>query len=209
MSAPPPESARPRRRGLLSRFARSRKGVAAVEFGMVAIPLLGLICAIFETAFVFFTQEAFSNAVNNAARQVLVNSYASNSTPTAASFLSSSFCPQLPSFIACSKVALNVQAYPSTTNFSTITVNNSWYTSYNSSNNLNLGQHGNIVVFQAYYAMPVYLSVLVATGAHGNSASNLYANLAAGGSSTVKANSSGTGFVHAIFSTVVFRNEPT
>jgi Flp pilus assembly protein TadG len=215
----------PGRRGLLARFSRSRKGVVAVEFAMVAIPFLGLLCAIFETALVFFTQEAFSDAVATVARQVLTNqSQTSGTSQTISSFMTNSnFCQQLPSIIDCSKVALNVQAYdPKTYDFSQVTANNAWYdpTKYNPSSTMaNLGNPGDIVVFQAYYPMPVYLSVLVATGTNG--ASNLWSDLAnkdaqtqqnsnstSENYGTVYKNPSGAGFIHAIFSTVVFRNEP-
>jgi Flp pilus assembly protein TadG len=194
------------RRLLLRRFARGREGATMVEFAMVAIPFLGLLCAIFETAFVFFTHEVFDNAVANIARQVLVNNYTANSTQTASSFLANTFCPALPSFIKCANVTLNVQAYnPATSNFSAVasSINQSWYNS--PATNVNLGQPGYIVVFQAFYPMPVYLSLLVATGTQGNGAANLYAHA----SNSVYANPNGSGFVHAIFSTAVFRNEPT
>ncbi|HUO53892.1 MAG TPA: TadE family protein, partial [Rhodoblastus sp.] len=60
----------PKRMTLLRRFVRGRRGVAAIEFAMVAVPFIGLLAAIFETAFVFFVHEAFDNTVNNVARQV-------------------------------------------------------------------------------------------------------------------------------------------
>ncbi len=209
MSAPEPSTVAPRpgkpRRGLFSRFARSRKGVAAIEFAMVSIPLLGLICAIFETAFVFFTQEAFDNAVSNAARQILINTYSSNSTPTSASFQTTYFCPQVPSFINCNNVVLNINTE---TGFGSTSMNSSWWNSATytgSAATVNLGQPGQIVIFQAFYPMPVYLSVLTATGMGGGSVSNLYSHT----SSSVFNNPNGSGFVHAIFSTAVFRNEPT
>jgi Flp pilus assembly protein TadG len=193
--------------GLLSRFARSRKGVTAIEFGMVGIPFIGLICAIFETAFVFFTQATFDNAVNNVARQVLVNNFTSTSSQTTPAFKTGTFCAALPSIIDCSKVTLNVQAFnPTTTTFATVasSISKSWYN--NPSANVNLGQPGWIVLFQAFYPMPVYLSILVASGPTNNGADNLLAH----SSNSVYANpaSGGTGFVHAIFSTTVFRNEP-
>jgi Flp pilus assembly protein TadG len=194
-----------RRRPLWARFARNRKGALAIEFAMVSIPLLGLICAIFETAFVFFTQEAFDNAVSNVARQVLINTYTSNSTPLSSSFLTSAFCPQLPSFITCSKVVLNVNTEAS---FNASAMNQTWWNSASytgASSTVNLGQPGQIVIFQAFYPMPVYLSVLTATGMGGGSVSNLYSHT----SNTVFNNPTGPGFVHAIFSTAVFRNEPT
>lgn len=189
---------------LLSHFVRANRGAAAVEFAMVSIPFLGLLCAIFETAFVFFTHESFDYAVANVARQAVINRFKNNSTPTASSFLTNTFCPALPAFIDCTKVTLNIQAYPSTTNFSAVArgLGKAWYRS--PSVNVNLGAPGDIVVFQAFYPMPVYLSVLMATGAQGNRAANLY-NQA---SNSVYANPNGAGFVHAIFSTAVFRNEP-
>jgi Flp pilus assembly protein TadG len=190
---------------LLSRFARSRKGVAAIEFAMIGVPFLGLVCAIFETAFVFFTQATFDNTVNNVARQVLVNDFSSNISPTAATFKTSVFCPALPSFINCNNVTLNIQAYdPKTTSFATVasSIDKSWYN--NPAPNVSLGAPGWIVLFQAFYPMPVYLSVLVATGSTGNGVSNLFGQT----SSTVYNNPNGSGFVHAIFSTMVFRNEP-
>ncbi|HUO55182.1 MAG TPA: hypothetical protein VMU18_10595, partial [Rhodoblastus sp.] len=146
---------------------------------------------------------AFDNTVYNVARQVLVNSFSSNTTPTASSFLTNTFCPALPSFIDCSKVTLNVQAFnASTTSFSTVAsgIATSWYN--NQSSSLDLGSAGEIVVFQAFYPMPVYLSVLVANGTNG--VNNLFNHT----SNTIYNNPNGTGFVHAIFSTVVFRNEP-
>jgi pilus assembly protein Flp/PilA len=198
---------RSRKLGLLSRFARSRKGVTAIEFGMVGIPFIGLICAIFETAFVFFTQQTFDNAVNNVARQVLVNNFTATSTQTMSAFKTNTFCAVLPSIINCSKVTLNIQAFdPTTTTFTSVAsaIGKSWYN--NPSTNVNLGQRGSLVLFQAFYPMPVYLSILVASGPTHNGAANLLGH----SSNTVYANpaSGGTGFVHAIFSTVVFRNEP-
>ncbi len=191
--------------GLLSRFARSRKGVTAVEFAMVGVPFLGLVCAILETAFVFFTQATFDNTVNNVARQVLVNEFTSNATPTTSDFKTSVFCPALPSFINCNNVTLNIQAYdPATTSFATVasSIGKSWYN--NPAANVSLGQPGWIVLFQAFYPMPVYLSVLVATGPSGGGVSNLNGQT----SNSVYNNPNGSGFVHAIFSTMVFRNEP-
>jgi Flp pilus assembly protein TadG len=202
-----PNAAPRRRTGLFARFAANRRGVAAIEFAMVSIPLLGLICAIFETAFIFFTHQAFENAMANVARQVLLNSYASNTAPTASAFRSAYVCPALPSFIDCSRVAVNAQAFPPETSFSTISVNNAWYGGgYDASQvTLNLGLPGHIVVFQAFYPMPVYLSLLTATGQTGNGAANLYGRTSA----SILNNPNGSGFVHAIFSTIVFRNEPS
>ncbi len=183
---------------LLARFVHGRRGAVAAEFAMVAIPFLGLLAAIFETAFVFLVQAAFDNTVNNVARQVLVNSFSGNSTQTSSAFLQSTFCPALPTFINCSKVTLNIQ--PSTT-WAAAAPGTSWYNSPPA--NVNLGQPNSIILFQAFYPMPIYFSVLVANGT--NSVSSLYKHTS--NSVYVDPNNSAL-FVHAIFSTVAFRNEP-
>jgi Flp pilus assembly protein TadG len=186
--------------GLLVRFVRGRRGVVLAEFAMVAVPFLGLLAAIFETAFVFLVQATFDNTVNNVARQVLVNSFSANSTQAASSFLQNTFCPALPSFIQCNEVRLNIQPYSS---WSSVTPGTGWYN--NPPANVNLGQPGDIVVFQAFYGMPVYFSVLMASGTNLQVFSNLYNHTS--NSVYVDPNNSAL-FVHAIFSTVAFRNEP-
>ncbi len=188
------------KRGLIARFVRGRGGGVTTEFAIVAVPFLGLLAAIFETAFVFLVQEVFDNTVNNVARQVLVNSFTGNTTQTASSFLQNTFCPALPSIIQCSKVTLNIQA---SATWPAAAPGTNWYN--NPPANVNLGQPGDIVVFQAFYPMPIYFSVLVANGTNLGSISNFYNRTS--NSVYVDPNNAAL-FVHAIFSTVAFRNEP-
>ena len=56
---------------LVRRFRREDDGVTAVEFALVSVPFLGLLFAIFETAFVFFAVQGVEAAVNDAARMVM------------------------------------------------------------------------------------------------------------------------------------------
>lgn len=55
---------------LFNRFRRNSDGVAAIEFGIVALPFLGLLIAIFETTLIFFTQSALETGVANAGRMI-------------------------------------------------------------------------------------------------------------------------------------------
>nr|WP_281406376.1 TadE/TadG family type IV pilus assembly protein [Rhodoblastus acidophilus] len=193
----------------MARFAKDRRGIAALEFGMVSIPFLGLLCAIFETAFVYYNHEVFDNAVINVARQILVGQY-STTAQTASDFKTTtgangySLCGALPSYFDCDKVILNIST-PTNDLFGSLngTVTNSFIT--NPSANITVPAPGSIVVFQAYYPMPIYLSVLLARGANGNQAANLYGQ----SSNTVRTNPiTGSGLVHDIYSVMVFRNEP-
>ena len=224
----------PRRRGVFRSFARSRKGVAAIEFGMVAIPFLGLLCAIFETAFVFFVQTAFDSGVITTTRAIQTNQYSTTNPPTTVKdFMAATpsggatFCSNLPSFISCSFVYLNVQSFGPGTAWTTINaaLSNTFYkpnfsSTYNATTAtlpVTLPSNGLcnpsgavpqvtscIVIFQAFYAMPIYLSVLVANST--NSATNFYNNN--NPVNNVIPNASATGFVHTIFSTSAFRTEP-
>lgn len=63
-----PSAAAPRR--VLGQFRRNTQGATAIEFGLVALPFMTLLIAIFETALIFFTQSALDSGVANAGRMV-------------------------------------------------------------------------------------------------------------------------------------------
>ena len=56
---------------LVRRFVRQQDGSAAVEFGFIALPFLGLTFAILETALVIFTGQTLETAVQDLARLVM------------------------------------------------------------------------------------------------------------------------------------------
>ena len=56
---------------LVRRFVRQQDGAAAVEFGLVAVPFLGLTFAILETALVFFAGQTLETAVADSARLIM------------------------------------------------------------------------------------------------------------------------------------------
>jgi len=58
------------RRGLIRRFTKSDRGVTAIEFAMVAGPFLYLLCAIFETGLMLFSEYIIENGVSQAARMI-------------------------------------------------------------------------------------------------------------------------------------------
>ena len=59
----------------LARFARARDGATAVEFALVALPFLILLCAIFESCLLTFAQQTLNNAVDRAGRQVFTGTF--------------------------------------------------------------------------------------------------------------------------------------
>lgn len=57
-------------RHALRRFGRNRRGSAAVEFSLVALPFFALLFAIIETAIVFFASQVLETGVQDAGRQL-------------------------------------------------------------------------------------------------------------------------------------------
>jgi pilus assembly protein Flp/PilA len=75
-SAPPPsKSGFATIRGRIARFPSAREGATAVEFALIAMPFLGLVAAIIETALAFFAGQVLDNAVSNAARQLYTGQF--------------------------------------------------------------------------------------------------------------------------------------
>lgn len=57
-------------RAALHRFRHDRRGSAAVEFSLVALPFFALLFAIIETAIVFFAGQVLETGVQDAGRQI-------------------------------------------------------------------------------------------------------------------------------------------
>lgn len=187
-------------RRLLLRFRSDRSGATAVEFAMVSVPFIGLLFAIFETAFVFLAQDGLDAATSAAPRQLLTGQAQSISTITSSSqFRDSLICNPtapaqriLPGFINCSNLIVDVSQ---ATNFSAANVSKSYYT--NPTMNYNPGGANCIVIVRVVYPMPVYLSIisgnsLLASGTNNTSGQTLYKGA----------------MNYVLMSTSVFRNEP-
>lgn len=73
----PPGARPPRRirRMLLSRFGKDRRGVAAIEFGLVAMPFFAILFAILEVALTFWTGQVLETLVSNASRQIYTGQF--------------------------------------------------------------------------------------------------------------------------------------
>lgn len=179
-------------------FLRDENAATAVEFAMVSVPFLGLLFAIFETAFVFFTTQSVEAATAEAARKIMTGQAQGNSTVTnAQQFRSAYLCPTtgriLPSYINCNQIVVDVRKA------------STWSAANLSSNFFNETTHqyctggsSEIVVLRVGYPMPVYLSVLAMN------------SLALGGTAKQTAGLTNVGgsMKHLIVATSVFRNEP-
>ena len=166
----------------LHRFRQERKGSAAVEFAMIALPFFALLFAIFETAILFFAQQALESATHETARMIMTGE-AQMSKLTAAQF-KQELCSRMLTILDCSGgVTLDVKSYSS---FSSVSIPNPIDSSGNftGSANYSPGKAGDIVVVRTYYQWP-----LIVTGL-GFDPSNL------------------SGHKRLLVSTAAFRNEP-
>jgi len=133
------------------RFSACNKGAAAVEFGLVAAPFLGLLVALFQTALVFFAGRVLDETTEEASRIILTGQAASENM-TAAKF-ATWVCGETFALFNCNEFMINVQSYDSFSSANTTTptltfnaqgqVTNTW--------NFDLGNPGDIIVVQVMY----------------------------------------------------------
>jgi Flp pilus assembly protein TadG len=142
----------------LSRFRRNRDGSVAVQFSLIAVPFLLMLFAIFETALVFFANQALETAVQDSARQIMTGQV-QMANKTAAQF-KNDICLRIVALFDCANgVDVNVQSYSS---FATVDVSKPVDSSGNYIKNTNFqpGHAGDIVVVRAAYRWPLFVTGL-------------------------------------------------
>ena len=85
------------------RFHADKRGSVAVEFGLVAIPFLALLFAIFQTALVVFTGQVLDSALQDAARLIMTGQAQSMT----ASAFATSVCGRIPALFNCTNAYTN------------------------------------------------------------------------------------------------------
>jgi Flp pilus assembly protein TadG len=98
---------------LVRRLLRRDDGSAAIEFGLVIVPFLGLMFAILETALVFFAGQVLETAVADSARLILTGQ--ADSAGYNATTFKTQVCNRLLALFDCTKLQLDVAT---TTSFS-------------------------------------------------------------------------------------------
>lgn len=184
----------------VTRFRRDRKGTTAVEFGLVVVPFLGILLAIFETAFMFWNSEGLEAAVQDAARNILTGTAQAANISTADQFRTTYLCPAtgrriLPSFIDCSQLIIDVRT---ATAFASADTSNDFYLNP-ASTQFCPGAPGTIVIVRVAYPMPVFLPIIA-----GFSNAGIH-QVTTGLISDVPNN---PGMKHLLLGTAVFQTEP-
>lgn len=183
---------------MLAAFRRDARGVTAIEFGIIAAPLFGLIFAIMQSSLAFFMQQGLRAALDAAARQVLTGE-ANNNTAIVdgASFRNQLICNRgiLPGFMTCANIVVDVRP-SSTSNFSGMQksdVNSSFMPN---GAQYTAGQPCQIMIVRAVYPMPSFLP-LITWGANFSFVQNITGLTMYNGK-----------LVNMLTAASVFRNEP-
>lgn len=139
-------------------FARAREGSAAIEFGLVAAPFLGLLFAIMETAFVFFAGQSLEYAASQAGRLIMTGQQDAAGWDQGA--FKNQVCARIIALFDCAnKLHVNVQKYSTFGGAGTTPP----YTSGQldpTKVKYEPGVPGDVIVVQLYYQWPIYVSLL-------------------------------------------------
>lgn len=169
--------------GFLRRFGRAKRGAAAVEFALIALPFLTLVFGVLELGMVMLVNTTLNQALGATARMVRTGQV-TNATASSATGLKSVLCDQM-SWLGSdctSKLNLDVRSF---SNFAGVNGPKASDALNASKMCWDTGGPGSVVLVTAYYPWTLFAPVL-------NSA------LLTVGNSTQR----------VIVATAVFKNEP-
>ncbi|WP_255607962.1 TadE/TadG family type IV pilus assembly protein [Methylosinus sp. Sm6] len=136
-------------------MATCRRGVAAVEFAFIALPLLALLVAIVQIGIVFLAQDELETATEKAARTLLTGHVQQNSS-TRDEFIAT-VCANLPALFECSGVMVDLRTANAFSSLDTSTPVLTFDRTGNVTNNwlFETGGAGAIMVLRVIYQFPV------------------------------------------------------
>ena len=134
------------------RFCGDASGASALEFAIVAAPLVLLLLAVLQMAFVYFANFALESAVDRAARLVRTGQAQSLN---AANF-KTEICKQLSAPLSCGALQLDVRSYPSFADASA-GLTSPLDSSGNMKSNFSYdsGNAGDVMVVRAFYPLDI------------------------------------------------------
>lgn len=158
--------------GRARRFLRAERGSAAVEFSLVVIPFLSLLCATLEVAVGGWAEDMLQQAVAEAGRQIYTGRFQTNTTTTSgAANLLTAFRTELckengqarKTLFTCANVRINitqVDEFNKVALVSPIVTTTTGVSTWNSSfgGSYACGKNGGIVIIQAAVDFPMFFS---------------------------------------------------
>jgi Flp pilus assembly protein TadG len=141
------------------RFARGEDGIAAVEFGIVAVPFFALMFAIIETAMIFFASQILEGAVADSARLIMTGQ--AQSQGLSQTTFKDAVCARIHGMFDCANgIQVDVKTYTSFSSISNTKPIDANGNLQSSNFGYSPGAACDIVVVRLMYQWPVYVSLL-------------------------------------------------
>ncbi len=165
-------------------FLRNPDGATAVEFAMIGVPFLALLCAIFQTGLIYFEAAQLQEATQAGSRAILTQSAATGLTY--GTFLQNYVCPRMSGMFTCANLRMDLQSPANWTSAETLDVGNF----YNNPNNtqataITLPAAGNIAVVRILYPMSQMAAIVGGTALQAGSIGTVTAGETTIGGQTV------------------------
>jgi Flp pilus assembly protein TadG len=143
----------------MRRFLRAEKGATALEFALVATPLMAVLFGSMQIAIVFYFDQVLQTAAIQAGRTLMVGS-AQKQALTASQF-KTAVCNSISSAFTCSSLMIDVQSANSFSNLSTTPITLTYNGSGQVTNSFSYspGSQGSVVIIRLLYDWPVFSSV--------------------------------------------------
>jgi len=139
----------------LRTLRRDRKAATIIEFAAIAAPFIALILASIQTSLVFFAQQCLETTSEETSRE-LITGAAQKSGMDQADF-DKLACKNLPSFMGCANLMVDVQTADSFADVDTSTPELTYDSKGNVKKNwqFHTGEPGSIIVMRTMYILPV------------------------------------------------------
>lgn len=141
-----------------SAIVRDREGAAAVEFGIIALPFIALMGAIFESALCFLAGQILDTAVNDAAR--LIRTGQAQAAGYSETQFKTEVCNRLYVMFDCGSLMVDSKVYSNFTSTNTSMPIDSDKNLDTSGFTYQMGASSEIVVVRAFYQYDLYFSKL-------------------------------------------------
>jgi Flp pilus assembly protein TadG len=134
-------------------FVAARRAATALEFAMVAMPLMMLVIGGISFSYVYYLQFVLDYSLQQAVRQVQLGKVPSGTA--ASTYVASTMCPIFSQFASCTGLTITVQPVTDYwTNFTTVS-------SSSTATSFCMGQAGTLMYARATYQAPVWASFMV------------------------------------------------
>ena len=144
--------AKPRRRLDATAFLSNADGATAVEFAMIGVPFLGLLCAIFQTALIYFEAAQLQEATQAGSRAILTQSAAAGLNY--GTFLRNYVVSQMSGMFTCANLRMDLQSPANWTSADALDIGNFHNNASNSqATAITLPAAGRIAVLRILYPM--------------------------------------------------------